>query len=237
VTTLSGEAKEVYVRAMFGRIARHYDRLNRLLSAGRDLGWRRLTADLADLPPSGLALDVATGTGDLAMELARRALAGRVVGLDFSPPMLELAQVKVQRAGLAGRLEFLLGDALRLPFPEATFDAVTTGFSLRNVTSLPQLFAEMRRVVRPEGRVVCLEIARPEHPLVQRLYFAYFYRLAPLIGGLLSGDREAYRYLPDSLTSLPSPEGLQALLEAAGLRQVRYRHLSLGAAAIHVGVR
>ena len=230
MTTLSGEAKEVYVRAMFGRIARHYDRLNRLLSAGRDVAWRRLAADLASLAPGGLALDVATGTGDLAIELARRAPAGRVVGLDFSPPMLELAQVKVQRAGLAGRLEFL-------PFTEATFDAVTTGFSLRNVTSLPQLCAEMRRVVRPAGRVVCLEIARPEHPLVQRLYLAYFYRLAPLIGGLLSGDRQAYRYLPDSLTGLPSPEGFKALLEAAGLRQVHYRHLSLGAAAIHVGVR
>lgn len=237
MTTLSGEAKEVYVRTMFGRIARHYDRLNRLLSAGRDLAWRRLAADLAGLSPQGLALDVATGTGDLAMELARRAPAGRVVGLDFSPPMLALAQAKVRRAGLAGRLEFLLGDALRLPFPEATFDAVTTGFSLRNVTSLPQLFAEMRRVVRPEGRVVCLEIARPEQPLVQRLYFAYFYRLAPLIGGLLSGDREAYRYLPDSLISLPSPAGLQALLEAAGLRQVHYHRLSLGVAAVHVGVR
>jgi demethylmenaquinone methyltransferase/2-methoxy-6-polyprenyl-1,4-benzoquinol methylase len=235
------ERKAVYVREMFDHIARRYDLMNRLMTAGRDQAWRRYTvSQVLPAPPAGgsqagRVLDVATGTGDLAFEVLRQRPAARVVGLDFVAAMLSLAQHKAEQLGPA--LELAGGDALRLPFPAGCFDAIVTGFALRNVTSIPDAFAEMARVTRPGGRVACLEIAKPRLPLFRHLFHFYFYRLVPFAGGLISGQRAAYDYLPHSLTGFLTPDEIAAVMRRTGWREVRYKRLMLGTVAVHVGVR
>ncbi len=233
------EEKAEFVNQMFARIARRYDLMNRLMTGGRDVAWRRFVVEQAALSPGGMALDAATGTADIALELARQNGGqnsdGMVVGLDFCPQMMEVGQSKVATAGV--RVHFAAGDMLHLPFPDDTFEAVTTGFAMRNVTDIPRAFAEMRRVVQPGGRVVCLEIARPDSPLFRPLFRLYFYRLVPLIGALISGQGYAYAYLPQSLTNFPSPDELAATMEEVGLRQVKYTRLNLGTVAVHTGVK
>lgn len=229
--------KADFIRALFAHLARSYDPMNRLMSLGRDQAWRRYVARQAALPPGGLALDVATGTADLALALARRHPCGRVVGVDFCPEMVAVGRAKVARAGENPRIHFVMGDALQLPFTDGCFDVVTSGFALRNVADIPQAFAEMRRVVKTGGRVVCLEIARPTSLLFRPLFHVYFYRLVPLLGRVLAGQGEAYRYLPNSLTHFLSPEELKAVMERVGLGQVGYRRLMLGTVAVHVGVK
>ncbi len=233
------DGKAEFVNQMFARIARRYDLMNRLMTGGRDVTWRRFVVEQAALSPGGMALDAATGTADIALELARQngdgMGDGMVVGLDFCQEMMEVGQDKVAAAG--ARVRFVAGDMLHLPFPDNTFQAVTTGFAMRNVTDIPGTFAEMRRVVRPGGRVVCLEIARPGSLLFRPLFRLYFYRLVPLMGALISGQDEAYSYLPHSLTDFPAPDELAATMEEVGLRQVRYTRLNLGTVAVHVGVK
>jgi len=231
---------------MFARIARCYDSMNRLMTLGRDRAWRRYVARQAALPqgglrpeaqPEGLALDVATGTADLALALTRRYSHGRVVGVDFCPEMIGMGRVKVAAAGENRRIRFVIGDALQLPFTDGCFDAVTSGFALRNVADITQAFAEMGRVVKAGGRVVCLEIARPTLPVFRQFFHLYFYRLVPLLGRVIAGQGEAYHYLPNSLTHFLSPEELKAVMEGVGLSEVWYRRLMLGTVAVHVGFR
>jgi demethylmenaquinone methyltransferase/2-methoxy-6-polyprenyl-1,4-benzoquinol methylase len=229
--------KADFVRAMFAHIARCYDSMNRLMTLGRDRAWRRYVTRQATLPQGGLALDVATGTADLALALTWRYSHGRVVGVDFCPEMIGMGQVKVAAAGENRRIRFVIGDALQLPFTDGCFDAVTSGFALRNVTDITQAFAEMGRVVKAGGRVVCLEIARPALPVFRQLFHIYFYRLVPLLGRVLAGQGEAYRYLPNSLTHFLSPEELKAVMEGVGLSKVWYRRLMLGTVAVHVGFK
>ena len=232
------EEKAAFVQRMFARIAPRYDLMNRLMTFGRDLAWRRAAAELAALPPGGLTIDVATGTADLAIALARQTPTGYTVGVDVSLPMMASGQRKVESAGLAERIGFVHGDGLALPFPDGAFDGAVSGFALRNVVSIPQAVAEMRRVVAPGGRVVLLELTRPTltHPLFRRAFWLYFHRLVPLIGGWISGQTEAYRYLPESVDRFLSPDALKALMEEAGLREVRYRLLAPGTAAVHIGI-
>lgn len=228
---MSAEVKRRYVRGMFDRIVARYDLMNTLMTFGRDRAWRRLTVAAAGAAPGMLALDVATGTGELALELGRAGC--RVIGLDFSPAMLALAQAK--SGGAAGaRPQYVAGDALALPFPEATFDCLTTGFALRNVTSIPAALAEMRRVVRPGGRLACLELTPPRGRVFPTLFGLYFARFVPLLGWLVSGQRDAYAYLPGSLVGFPRAEELAAMLREAGFDQVQYRRLMLGTVALHV---
>ena len=257
------EQKAVYVRDMFGRIARRYDLMNRLMTFGRDGAWRRYTVSRLGLtaPPanaqapataSRLVLDVATGTGDLAFETLDQCPDARVVGLDFVPEMLALAQEKARAmAGNGGEaapvggdpqlatdsLVLLAGDALQIPFPSGTFDAVVTGFALRNVTDIPAAFAEMARVTRPGGRIACLEIAKPKMPLFNRAFSFYFYRLVPLLGGWITGQRSAYTYLPHSLSAFLNPDEIAAVMGRTGWREVGYKRLMLGTVAVHVGTR
>ena len=233
------ERKATYVRAMFGRIARRYDLMNRLMTLGRDRAWRRYTvARLTGDGGAGRILDVATGTGDLALEARQQHPDAQVVGLDFTPEMLLLAR---QKAALPQNpqpsLDLTAGDALRLPFPDAVFDGVVSGFALRNVTDIPAAFAEMARVTRPGGRVACLEIAKPRTPFFRQLFQLYFYRFVPLIGGLLTGQRQAYTYLPHSLTAFLTPDEIVQVMRRSGWEQVSYKRLMLGAVAVHVGVR
>ncbi|MGD9146437.1 MAG: ubiquinone/menaquinone biosynthesis methyltransferase [Anaerolineae bacterium] len=240
------EGKAFYVQDMFGRIARRYDLMNRLMTLGRDQAWRRHTVSQLDLDnrSPGSVLDVATGTGDLALEVLRLHPGALVYGLDFVPQMLVLAQQKAasREQTISGSLEpqtlhLLGGDALRLPFPTGMFDGVVTGFALRNVTDIPATFAEIARVTRPGGRVACLEIAKPSTPFFRHLFSFYFYRLVPLLGGWITGQRSAYTYLPHSLTAFLTPDEIVQVMRRTGWREVRYKRLMLGAVAVHVGVR
>jgi demethylmenaquinone methyltransferase/2-methoxy-6-polyprenyl-1,4-benzoquinol methylase len=239
------EGKAVYVQAMFGRIARRYDLMNRLMTLGRDRAWRRYTVAraVADPPPArqGEAggeqrvLDVATGTGDLAFEVLNQCPDARVVGLDFVAEMLALAR---QKAAVTGATVVLMaGDAMQLPFIDGAFDAVVTGFALRNVLSIPAAFSEMARVTRPGGRVACLEIAKPRTPFFRQLFKFYFYRLVPLFGGWITGQPAAYTYLPHSLTDFLTPDEIADVMRHSGWRDVGYKRLMLGTVAVHTGVR
>ncbi len=215
---------------MFGRIVPRYDLLNRLMSLGMDGRWRRAAAAAAQ-PAGGRALDVGTGTGDLAQELLRQG-AAHVVGVDISPEMLAAARSKAAAPGHRD-VSWALGDALRLPFPEGTFDCVTNAFLLRNLADLRSGLAEMARVLMPGGRLACLDMTQPPPGPFGALYRLYFNRLVPPLAGAISGDLAAYRYLPNSLEGFPDASGLAALLTDIGLTPVRVRRLGGGTVALH----
>ncbi len=219
---------------MFTRIARRYDLMNSLMTAGRHHAWRRVVARATLEAPPGPALDLATGTADLALALLARDPTRLVVGADFAEAMLGEARRKLG-ARRATRVALLAADALALPFADKTFACVTSAFLLRNLADLPAGLAEMRRVTMPGGLVAALEITRPAVPGWDALFALYFNRLVPLIGALVAGDRAAYTYLPQSVERFVSPAGLARLMERAGLRAVHYRRLGLGTIALHVG--
>lgn len=226
--SLQGAAKARLVQRMFNQIVPRYDLMNRLMTGGLDRRWRALAAAAA-LPAGRRVLDVATGTGDLALDLAR-AGARQVVGADFAAAMLAAAKRKV-----GAGIPLVLADAQRLPFGDATFDAVTNAFLLRNLSDLDLGLREMRRVLRPGGRLVCLEITRPAPGPFASLFALYFYRLVPILGGLLTGERQAYRYLPNSLTTFPRAPELASRIRDAGFSAVTYQTLAFGTVALHVG--
>lgn len=216
---------------MFDRIAGLYDRMNSVMTAGLHHQWRRRAADLAELATGGRALDVATGTGDLALELAGRvAPGGEVIGVDFSERMLELARAKVGGTGV----RFESGNALDLDYPDGAFDAATVGFGARNFSDLQRGLSEMVRVVRPGGRVVVLEITTPRRPPLSTFFELWFDRVVPALGHLV--DSQAYSYLPTSVRRFPGPEELAAVMSRCGLGQIRYVLTAGGIIAIHVGV-
>jgi demethylmenaquinone methyltransferase/2-methoxy-6-polyprenyl-1,4-benzoquinol methylase len=228
-TPRSGTLSEPQVRAMFDRIAGFYDLMNTVMTAGLHHRWRARAADLAALGPGDTALDVACGTGDLAIELARRVgSAGEVIGTDFAEEMLERARVK------APALTWEWGNALELPYASGRFDAATVGFGARNFSDLDRGLAEMTRVVKPGGRVVVLEITTPRRPPLSTFYSLWFDRVVPLIGRL-TGEEEAYTYLPSSVKRFPGPEGLAAAMERAGLGEIRWILTAGGIIALHVG--
>jgi len=216
---------------MFDRIAGFYDLMNSVMTAGLHHRWRSRAADLAAVGPGSRVLDVATGTGDLAIELARRVGSdGQVVGSDFSEEMLVLARRK------APEIAFESGNALELPYPDGRFDAATVGFGARNFSDLDRGLAEMARVVRPGGRVVVLEITTPQRPPLSTFFRVWFDRIVPLLGRL-TGESLAYSYLPSSVRRFPGPEGLAAAMARAGLRDIRWILTAGGIIAIHVGTR
>jgi demethylmenaquinone methyltransferase / 2-methoxy-6-polyprenyl-1,4-benzoquinol methylase len=225
----------VQVRGMFDRIAGVYDLMNTAMTAGMHHRWRERAAAMAELEPGGSALDVCCGTGDLALQLARRVgPEGEVVGCDFSERMLELARAKADRDGVSG-IRFEWADALELPYPDASFDAATIGFGARNLADLDRGLAELRRVVRPGGRLVILEITQPTRPPLSGFFSLWFDRIVPLLG-TFAGDRSAYTYLPESVKRFPSPRGLAERMAAAGFPRVRYLVLAGGIITIHAGV-
>ena len=224
----SGTLEEGQVRAMFDRIAGPYDLMNSVMTAGLHHRWRERAADLARVGPGSRALDVATGTGDLAIELASRGAS--VVGSDFSEGMLEVARRK------SPALTWEQGNALALPYPDASFDATTVGFGARNFSDLPQGLREMARVVRPGGRVVVLEITTPQKPPLSTFFSLWFDRIVPLLGKL-AHEPEAYTYLPSSVKRFPAPQALGADLVAAGLTDVRWILTAGGIIALHSGTK
>jgi demethylmenaquinone methyltransferase / 2-methoxy-6-polyprenyl-1,4-benzoquinol methylase len=214
---------------MFDRIARVYDLMNSVMTAGLHHRWRARAADLARLAPGASALDVASGTGDLAIELARRVgPAGTVVGSDFSEPMLDVARRK------SGAVRWEWGNALELPYGDGEFDAATVGFGARNFSDLDRGLAEMARVVRPGGRVVVLEITVPQRPPLSTFFSIWFDRIVPALGKV-AGDPDAYAYLPSSVKRFPGPEELAARMSAAGLDDVRWILTAGGIIALHSG--
>jgi demethylmenaquinone methyltransferase / 2-methoxy-6-polyprenyl-1,4-benzoquinol methylase len=226
-----GRLSEPQVRAMFDRIARVYDLMNSVMTAGLHHRWRARAVDLAQVGPGSRALDVATGTGDLAIELARRVgPEGSVTGSDFSEVMLGLAREK------SSQVRFEWGNALELPYKDASFDAVTVGFGARNFSDLRVGLREMARVTREGGRVVVLEITTPQHPPLSLFFGLWFDRVVPMLGKL-AGDPEAYSYLPSSVRRFPGPRELGAEMVAAGLTDVRWILTAGGIIAIHVGTK
>ncbi|MGZ6675358.1 MAG: bifunctional demethylmenaquinone methyltransferase/2-methoxy-6-polyprenyl-1,4-benzoquinol methylase UbiE [Solirubrobacteraceae bacterium] len=222
---------EPQVRAMFDRIAGFYDLMNSVMTAGLHHRWRARAADLAALGPGDSALDVACGTGDLAIELARRVgTEGEVIGSDFAEEMLERARAK------APGLAWEWGNALELPYAGGRFDAATVGFGARNFSDLERGLAEMARVVKPGGRVVVLEITTPREPPLSTFYRVWFDHVVPLIGRL-TGEQEAYTYLPSSVRRFPGPEGLAATMQRAGLSDIRWILTAGGIIALHVGTK
>jgi demethylmenaquinone methyltransferase/2-methoxy-6-polyprenyl-1,4-benzoquinol methylase len=225
----TGTLEEGQVRAMFDRIARVYDLMNSVMTAGMHHRWRERAADLAAVGPGDRVLDVASGTGDLAIELARRVGPdGTVIGSDFSEPMLERARQK------SAAVTWEQANALDLPYPDDGFDAVTVGFGARNFSDLDRGLAEMTRVVRPGGRVVVLEMTTPRRPPLSTFFSVWFDRVIPLLGRI-AGDPDAYAYLPSSVKRFPGPEALAGRMHAAGLDDVRWILTAGGIIALHVG--
>lgn len=242
------QPKKEQIRTMFDRIAPTYDLLNRTLSLRIDTLWRRRVVRLAAEPtgekgdgaepqPVRKILDVATGTGDLALALARRCPEAEVTGLDLSAAMLAEARRKAEARGAGERVRFEEGDAEAMPFGEEVFDVVTVAFGVRNFGDLEAGLREMVRVLRTGGRIVVLELSNPDNPLFGALYRWYSHRLLPRIGGLVSRDRNAYRYLPGSVDEFPVPARFSELLAAAGLHDCRIRSQSGGIARIYTATK
>lgn len=218
---------------MFAAIAGRYDLLNRVLSLGLDRRWRQEATHAAFAGGAARVLDVATGTADLALAMKRYRPEAEVVGVDFVEEMLVLGRRKARRQGLAVRLE--QGDGLALPFDDATFDAVTIAYGLRNFADTGRGLREFYRVLRPGGRLVVLEFPPPPKGAFGRLFRLYFLRVLPRIGGLVSGQGGAYSYLPDSVLKFPPPAELARALEDAGFSEVRYKLQTFGVSALHTG--
>lgn len=225
------------VRTMFSGIASRYDLLNHLLSANIDKRWRHLVRELlADVlnNENALVLDVACGTGDLSIELKKDARA-KVIGTDFCRPMLDLANQKTSKLSI--EVLYVEADAMQLSFADGSFDAVTIAFGLRNLSNFHDGLAELRRVLKPGGKLVVLEFSTPLVPGFKTLFNLYFTRILPRIGGMVSGSRGAYEYLPDSVSKFPNQKNLVKMMIDAGFRDVEYRNLTGGIAAIHSGSR
>ena len=225
------------VLELFERVVPAYDRLNHLFSLGIDRSWRRRLARLAPLSGGAEALDACTGTGDVAIALARRWPTARLIGLDSSAGMLARAREKLRRAGLGARVRLLQGDVLDLPFAEGRFDCVTIAFGLRNLAERRRGAAEMARVLRRGGRLLVLEFLPPEPTPAGRLYRLYLGRVMPWAGGVLSGSPETYRHLFASIASFPPPGRVLELLQAAGLRHLEFHALSGGIAGLFLGIK
>jgi len=227
------DERPIYVNRMFARIAPTYDLMNRLMALGQDQSWRRKLLEACALPPHGSLLDIGTGTGDIAYTAMQHQPGVRAIGSDFTYEMMAAGAGKVP--GLA--LPFVQADTFHLPFPDDTFDAVVSGFLVRNVVDRVAAFREMARVTRPGGRVACLEITPPTNALLEPFFRLYFFRIVPLIGGLVAGDRTAYSYLPQSTVEFPPPAALARLMEQAGLHNVVYHEYMINTVAIHVGTK
>lgn len=225
-----------HVHAVFESIAPKYDMMNDILSFRRHKAWRKFTMRKMDVRPGHKALDICCGTADWTIALAK-ASGVETVGLDFSRSMLDVGQAKIERLGLSDRIRLVEGNAMSLPFPDNAFDFATIGFGLRNVPDLDRVLREMRRVVKPGGKVVCLELSKPSWQPFKGIYYFYFEKLLPLLGKWLVKKYDQYRWLPESLVQFPDLQELAERFRAAGLRNVRAYPLTGGVAALHIGTK
>lgn len=221
------------VRTMFDSIVPRYDLMNHLMTFGMDIRWRHMIAKRA-AAMGNTVLDVACGTGDVALDI-HAAGAREVIGLDFSPVMIEAATAKARARN--SDVDFLVGDAMALPFTDNTFDACTVSFGLRNMPDYTAAIAEMTRVLRPGGKFICLEMTPFRKPVLGRLFSFYFEQIMPLVGGVLTGDITAYRYLPKSVAAFPTSTQLVMLMRRAGLTNTHVTMLGFGTVAIHTGTK
>lgn len=229
--------KAAYIEGLFASIAPRYDLLNSVLSLSRHKYWRKFAARQCRLSPGDRALDVCAGTLDLTIELSREVgPSGEIVAVDFCRPMLEIGRAKLQKLGI-GNISLLEGDAQDLPVSPGSFKAATIGFALRNVTDVERTLAEMTRAVEHGGRVVCLELMRPRGRLLGMLYRFYARHVMPALGALISGSRDAYEYLPESVERFYSREELARIMENVGLADVTVYDLTGGVAAVHTGIK
>ncbi|RMF89515.1 MAG: ubiquinone/menaquinone biosynthesis methyltransferase [Methanobacteriota archaeon] len=228
----SKRGKARYIRRMFSDLSRRYDLASTAIAFGRDRGWRDFAASKVD-GAAGMILDVCCGTGELSRRLVEKT-GGRVVAVDFCREMVEVAREKF---GGRERLSFGVADIERLPFPDETFTCATVGFALRNVTDIRRALSEMTRVVKRGGMVIVLDLGKPGSSLFRKLYYLYFYRIAPRLGGFMAGKGAAYayRYLPSSLTDFPAQRGIERMMRELGLVDVRLYDLDMGIVAVHVG--
>ena len=233
MTHLEGPERAAHVREMFGQISGRYDRMNRLIAFGQDRSWRKHAIRQAALPQGGLLLDVGSGTGDIAIEALRRDSTLRVMAVDFSFQMMQVGS----RRSDGQRISWCHADALQLPFPDATFDAVTSGYLVRNVINVRRAFEEQMRVVKPGGRVVCLETSPARRNALRPLVLFHLKVVIPLLGYLIARDRAAYMYLPQSTQAFKTPDQLALIMENIGLKDVSYHRFMLGTMAVHTGVR
>lgn len=231
------EPKKKQVRTMFDRIAPRYDLLNHLLSLGIDRRWRRRV--IGELRPSDPhhILDVATGTGDLAIALGRMSPQVCVIGVDLSEEMVAVGRRKVEERGLAGRVSLSTGDAEALAFDDGTFDAATVAFGVRNFSDIPKGLSEMARTLRKGGTLAVLEFSRPDNKIFCTLFRFYFHKVLPVVGGWISKDRAAYRYLPSSVDEFPAPERFLGMMSEAGLDNCRAVPMTFGVAYIYIGIK
>jgi demethylmenaquinone methyltransferase/2-methoxy-6-polyprenyl-1,4-benzoquinol methylase len=245
---LTGSERAQYVQGMFTRIAPRYDLINRLITFGQDRRWRREAIRQTNLPPTGsLLLDLGAGTGDLGFEALQQNPTTISIEVDFTLEMMRVGQQRTTNPSTHSQssnhpfthspISWAAADALHLPFPDHTFDAVVSGFLLRNVIDLPQLLSEILRVLKPGGRMVALDTTRPKQNLVTPLVRFYMHTVIPLLGWLLANDYDAYTYLPDSSATFLSAEELTAHMAAAGFREILFRRFNLGTIAIHWGIK
>ena len=228
MTQLTGRERAAYVQNMFTRIARRYDLMNRLMTGGQDVRWRRQVIQLARLQAESSLLDLGAGTGDLAREALAQCPQARVVAADFTLEMMRVGQKN-------GALEFSTADALHLPFPALLFDAVISGFLMRNVIDLQQALQEQYRVLKPGGRMVILDTTRPQKNLLSPFIWLHMHVIIPALGGLLTGVKEAYRYLPETTEGFVTAEDMAARMKAVGFKNVKYQRFMFGTIAIHWG--
>ena len=229
--------KGAFVRDMFAQIAPRYDAANRVISAGMDEGWRKRAIAILGAPRGGRVLDLCCGTGDVVFHLLRTDPTLHVTGVDFCEPMLQTARARARKAPRAaqGDIQFIEGDVMALPFEDQSFDGATMGFSMRNVVDIDATLRGIRRVLRPGAKFVNLDMSKAPNPLWKACFNLYFYRIVPLIGGLVGGSRAAYAYLPQSLTHHPNAEALRDRFSTAGFKDAGFVRLMGGAIAIHYG--
>lgn len=232
---LEGQERSRYVQQMFGRIAGRYNIMNRLMTGGQDMRWRRFVVQQAQLPPGGRLLDLATGTGDIAFEALRAVPDAQVVGADFALPMMVVG--RQQQRGQ--QVQWCGADALRLPFADASFDAVVSGYLVRNVIDITTTLKEQMRVLRPGGHIVILDTTPPPDNLLRPFILFHLRYIIPLLGRLIAGRQgaDAYRYLPESTQGFKTAEELAELMRGAGYRNVSYRKFMFGTMAVHHGTR
>ncbi len=234
---MDAESKQNHVHSVFESIAPKYDLMNDILSFRRHKAWRRFTMRKMEVKPGQTSLDLCCGTCDWTIALAQASGTGRTVGLDFSRNMLEIGRAKVEKLGLDKQIELVQGNAMSLPFPDNSFDFVTIGFGLRNVPDYMQVLKEMRRVAKPGGKIVCLELSKPNWQPFKGIYYFYFEKLLPLLGKWIAKRYEQYRWLPESLAAFPDMQELAEMFRDAGMRNVRVYPLTFGIAALHIGTK
>jgi len=228
MTNLTGTERSKYVQSMFTKIAHRYDLMNRLMTGGQDIRWRKQVIKLARLSPNASLLDLGTGTGDLAREALLQEPQAKVTAADFTVEMMRVGKK-------SGNLQFSAADALNLPFKDTNFDAVVSGFLMRNVTDVQQALKEQYRTLKPGGRIVILDTTRPKKNILSPFIWLHMHFIIPTVGGLLSGERDAYNYLPDTTENFLTAEQLASRMIAVGFKKVDFKRLMFGTIGMHWG--